>query len=190
MQFGKKILIIAFSALVATGLYLAFGLAYKEPNKPPINIASAETGLPLRLIIPEIGVDAKIQYVKTTANGAIGAPEEPWAVAWFSLSQKPGETGSAIITGHYGQWKNGQGSVFHRLNEIKNGSKIYIENDGNNLLSFEVKETRAFDFEDETTEIFGKNDGAWIVLITCQGKWLKDKKTYSERLAVFAKLEN
>lgn len=33
-------------------------------------------------------------------------PKSPFDVGWFRLGKRPGENGSAVVSGHYGKWKN------------------------------------------------------------------------------------
>lgn len=148
------------------------------------------SGVPLRLKIPEINVDAAIEQIGLTSNNAMDTPKTPDDVAWFKLGQRPGGRGSAVIAGHYGRWKNGQGSVFDNLYKLKKGSKIYVRDDKGVTFIFVVREIRNYDAKADASDVFGSSDGkAHLNLITCEGVWSQFFKSYSQRLVVFADKE-
>jgi hypothetical protein len=53
--------------------------------------------------------------------------------------------------------------------------------------SFVVEKTKIYGKNEIVPEIFNKNDDAYLNIITCNGTWLANEKTYSQRLVVFAK---
>lgn len=178
-------ILIAFSAmLVLLPDDFAIGLG--------ANVVSAEpvaSGLPVRLKIPAIQVDAAVVLVGLTPDGAMDAPKSPSDVAWYKLGPSPGENGSAVIAGHFG-WKDNMPAVFDNLSALKKGDKIYVENDKGEMMTFVVRELRSFDDKGNTAEVFNSSDGkAHLNLITCEGVWNKKTKSYSGRLVVFTDKE-
>ncbi len=148
------------------------------------------SGLPIRLKIPKIRVDAAIESVGLTPEGAVGIPKGPTTVAWFNLGPRPGDNGSAIISGHYGPWRGGIPTVFNNLYKLRPGDKIYIKDSLGVTTAYVVRELRAFGQNDDVPIVFGSSDGqAHLNLVTCQGIWNKAKKSYSERLIVFTDKE-
>lgn len=146
-------------------------------------------GLPTRLKIPSINVNAPVEYVGLTQDGAMDVPQERANVAWFNLGQRPGENGSAVIAGHYG-WENMEESVFDDLHKLRKGDKLYIEDEKGEVITFVVRESRRYDPDADASEVFGSSDGkAHLNLVTCEGVWDKVSKTYSKRLVVFADKE-
>jgi len=146
-------------------------------------------GLPVRLKIPGINVDAAIEYVGFTPNGEMGVPKNPSNAAWFDLGPRPGENGSAVIAGHRG-WVNGKAAAFDYLYKLRKGDKLYIEDDKGTIVSFVVRETRRYDPEADASGVFSSGDGKiHLNLITCDGAWNKTEQSYSNRLVVFADME-
>ena len=144
-------------------------------------------GLPVRLKIPSINVDAPVEYVGLTPDGAMDVPKERAHVAWFNLGPRPGENGSAVIAGHYGWRKDKKGSVFDNLHTLRKGDTLYIEDDKGMVTSFVVRESRMYDPEADASDVFGSSDGrARLNLVTCEGVWDKVSQTYSKRRVVFA----
>lgn len=144
---------------------------------------------PVRLTIPSINVDAGFEYVGLTPQGAVGAPQDFSKVAWFNLWPRPGENGTAIVSGHFGI-KNGQSSVFDNLHKLRPGDKLYVEDDQGIITTFVVRESRRYDPTAQAPEVFGSTDNKpRLNLITCEGIWDEVSKSYSKRLVVFADKE-
>lgn len=145
-------------------------------------------GLPIRLKIPSINVDSGIEYVGLADDGAMDVPKERSNVAWFNLGSRPGNDGSAVISGHYGR-QNGKGSVFDDLHKLRKGDKVYAEDEKGVTISFVVREVQRYDPANPKTdgaEIFGSFDGKpHLNLITCEGVWDENTQQYSKRLVVF-----
>ncbi|MDR3547729.1 MAG: class F sortase [Candidatus Pacebacteria bacterium] len=149
----------------------------------------ARSGLPTRLKIPKIGVDANLVYVGLTPQGDVGAPEGPSDAAWLDLSKRPGEAGTSIIDGHFG-WKDGISAVFNNLSELRVGDKLYVEDENGTTTTFVVRALQTYGEHQNPSNLFASNDGmAHLNLITCEGIWNAAQKSYSERLVVFADKE-
>lgn len=147
-------------------------------------LSKTSPGLPARLTIPAINVNAGIQHVGVTPDGEMEVPSNIVDVAWFKLGSSPGERGSAVISGHL-NGEDGEEGVFTNLNKLKEGDKLYIEDSGGATTSFTVRESRIYD-PGYAEEIFTANDSAHLNLVTCDGVWDGAKKSYSKRLVVFA----
>ncbi len=144
----------------------------------------------MRLKIPEINVDAKIDSLGVTKDGAMESPSNSQDVGWFAFGPRPGENGSAVLAGHYGRWKNGDVSVFDNLHTLKAGDKLYIQNEHGVIITFVVRQLRVYDKNDDTSQVFASNDNAsHLNIIACAGVYDEALKTYSNRLVVFADKE-
>lgn len=145
---------------------------------------------PVRLIIPKIKVDAVIESLGLTAEGAVDSPKDPAKTAWYNLGPRPGDNGNAIISGHYGPWKDGRKSVFDNLSKLKKGDKILVKDDNGISISFVVREIKRYDKNAQATEVFNSTDGkSHLNIITCGGVWSKVTRSYSQRLVVFTDRE-
>ena len=144
-------------------------------------------GLPVRLKIPRIGVDAALEHVGLAADGSVDIPKNQDDAAWFNLGPRPGDNGSAVITGHYGVWKGGLPTVFNNLYKLRKGDKLYIKDSNGMTITFTVREVRSYGENEAAPAVFASSDGrSHLNLITCQGIWNKTSKSYSKRLVVFA----
>lgn len=152
--------------------------------------SNGEIGKPVRFLIPEINIDARVEHIGLTPDGAVGAPEGAWEVSWFDAGPRPGQLGSAVISGHTGIWKDGSRSIFDRLRTVNPGTKLYVKDEYGATIPFVVKEMRIYGKDDIVPEIFNRSGKAYLNIITCHGTWLPGLKTYSQRLVVFAEKDS
>jgi len=156
-----------------------------------VGAANTSIGGPARLIIPKINVNAVVEKKGLASDGTIAVPKGPYTVGWYQYGPRPGDAGSAVITGHFGPWRTGAHSVFDNLNQLKAGDIIYVKDDKGNQLSFKVRTAKVYAKDapaSEISKIFNENHGAHLNLITCSGTWLANQKTYTNRLVIFADL--
>lgn len=159
-----------------------------EENYFNKKVIQTEISLPVFLRIPAIEVDAIIEYVGLTTNGAMDVPKNNLNVAWFNLGSLPGAEGSAVIAGHL-DGKNGQKAVFYNLKKLKKGDEVFIEDDQKKIITFIVREIKIYDSEISASEIFNSDQGQHLNLITCTGNWSKSQNKYTQRLIVFTDLK-
>lgn len=153
------------------------------------NTKQAETdiGIPVRLIIPAISLDAAIESLGTTAQGVMDVPQNPMNTGWFNKGPKPGERGNAVIDGHSG-WENG--TVFDNLYKLKKGDAIYTIDENNKVVTFVVRSIRTYKEYEDANPVFNEHDGKpHLNLITCAGVWNANTNTSPDRLVVFADLQ-
>jgi len=142
-------------------------------------------GLPVGLKIPAINVDADIEYVGLTPNGAMGVPSNLVDVAWYNLGPRPGQKGNAVIDGHRSS-RTWVPAVFDHLSDLRVGDNLYIEDDQGTIISFIVRDIRAYDPEEDASDVFSLCDGIHLNLISCSGDWDIVQKNFSKRLVIFA----
>lgn len=192
----RVIVAIVFACLTLTSALLIFGVfTYDDLPQAVPHVLSAEKAektileLPKYLRIPKINLDSEIEYVGLSPNGEMATPKNIANVGWYEPGIRPGETGSAVIAGHYG-WEKGKASAFDELHKLRVGDKIYVEDDSGNVITFVVQENRRYNPEDDAGEVFNSKDGkAHLNLISCEGDWDEASQLYSKRLVVFTDKE-
>lgn len=149
-------------------------------------------GLPVRLTIPKLGVDAGFQDNGLKSDGTMEIPTNITDVGWFTGSVHPGERGVAIVTGHVAQIRGGvvtKPGVFANLNTLRVGDKLSVINDKGQTNTFIVRESRNYDPTADAASVFTSTDsGVHLNLITCEGTWIPGQLSYSQRLVVFTDL--
>ncbi|MGB4957262.1 MAG: class F sortase [Candidatus Saccharimonas sp.] len=154
-----------------------------QDSRVAVKAATSRTyGLPVRLTIPKIDVNADISYMGLTASGDMEAPKTNEDSGWYKYGPHPGNTGSAVIAGHLGV---GSSAVFSELGSLAKGDTISVTDDHGQIVSFVVTHTRTYAYDMEPSEVFTSATGTHLNLITCNGDWDSTKRTYSERLVVF-----
>ena len=151
----------------------------------------AKKGAPARIQIEAIGVDAALERLGLTSDQRIGVPEEWQNAGWYDVGFRPGEQGSAVISGHY-DTDEGNAAVFHRLGELEEGDKIVVSYPDGEVYEFVVDGQRMAEAETvdaETWEaIFGPAETPRLSLITCDGVWNESLGGYDQRLIYHAGL--
>lgn len=188
-QNQKFVATLTGCALILLFLFIGLKSSGESGRVPFFGAEEMQSGLPVRLTIPRIDVDAAIEFVNLTPEGAMAVPKSPVNAAWFELGPRPGEEGSAVIAGHYG-WKDGIPAIFDNLSVLQKGDKIYVEDETGTKIVFVVRKLRSYGEYEDASEVFGSNDGkAHLNLVTCEGAWNKSSKSYAKRLVVFTDKE-
>ncbi len=141
---------------------------------------------PAKLSIPAIGVNAGVSSVGLTASGNMDMISSITNVAWYSLGAKPGETGTAVMGGHYAESPK---YVFHNLENLKVGDSVYVTDASGNQQQFIVRQKKIYGKDEIVPEVFTTGDDkAHLNLIACNGTFIPALGTYDKRLVVFTDL--
>ncbi len=200
--------IIIFSVASFLAIYTAARALYFYPSNEAVEIDKSNTALvraqavfneieeespqslPARLEIPALGINAEVQHLGVTKSGLMAAPGNFTDVSWFKLGTVPGAIGSAVMAGHEDNAISLDG-VFKHLDQLEIGDEVLVHREDGKILRFEVikKEIQPYDLSGKVlNEIFTRNDGRYLNLITCAGTWLQEAKTNNKRLVVYTKL--
>jgi LPXTG-site transpeptidase (sortase) family protein len=147
------------------------------------------TGIPERIVIPAIELDAPIVYAKTRELDYQGQTYDQWlapnsfAAGWHFTSARLGDIGNLVLDGHH----NVYGKVFGSLYELEEGDLIRVYS-GSFYMKFVV--TNKLILPEKNTSLATRLDNArWILpttdqrltLVTC---WPQDTNTH--RLVIAA----
>jgi LPXTG-site transpeptidase (sortase) family protein len=140
-----------------------------------------------RLVIPRIGVDAPIEAVGLDRQHAMAAPGGLDHVGWYDQGPSPGQTGDAVIAGHYGLPSDP--AVFRDLRLLRPGDSIEVLWPDGRRVQFRVTSTEFVSADSPPPpDVFARSGRARLSLITCAGAWDQSRRTYSQRLIVTADL--
>ncbi|MEI6742111.1 MAG: class F sortase, partial [bacterium] len=165
--------------------------------KPPIKIIKTEakrsdppppllSWSDMYLVIPRLYINVPISGSALVADAGLVLPQDFNRAFWRKEGTKPGETGSVVMSGPYG---DSSGDSVTSLNDkivvgdtieviYKNGShavyKVY------QITSYKVAEVPLKD-------IFDKSDGKYLNLLTGTGVRSGSDGSYDQRLVVYAK---
>ena len=141
---------------------------------------------PSRLVIPTIGVDAAVESVGLTHDGAMDVPSGPYTVGWYRLGTPPGAVGSAVIGGHV-DYRSVGPAVFWRLRELVPGDTLVVVTEDGDERRFRVTEVVSYATASVPLErVFGPAASPRLNLITCDGTFNARERNYDQRLVVYA----
>ncbi len=146
-------------------------------------------GLPMRLEIPAIGVDAAIEHVGVNSLNQMDVPKIPANVAWYDRGPLPGQRGSAVINGHLDTATSP--AVFFELRNLIAGDEMVITYANNDRYVFVVTAKHRYYFDEAPMDqILSASAGRSLNLITCDGAWDGGSANYQQRLVVYSRLKN
>ncbi len=122
---------------------------------------------PVRIVIPKIQIDAKIERVGVT-DGAMDVPKDPWNVGWYAVFSRPGERTNVTMSGHRDWWGIGP-TVFWNLEQLAPGDKIYLIGKDGRGATYVVTETWQVDASTDAGAVIGDVGYEALTLITCGG---------------------
>jgi len=167
-----------------------------EVGSPSADTAAVIAMSPHRLIIPKMGLNAKIDALGPDPTGAMQAPQpsNPNApvlrdVYWWDVGALPGQVGNAVIAGHINR-PDGSPATFGNLYLLNPGDRFQVVTADGTVLTFAVTATDdplvyVHGGNDPTIQrIFGPADSPQLNLLTCWGKW--DGAQYNRRLVVYS----
>ncbi len=141
--------------------------------------------LPLRLVVPRLGVDAPIVAVGLTGDGAMDVPQHASEVGWYQYSARPGTKGNAILAGHL-DWYGVEG-VFRHLAELGKGDAVVVRAADGQERPYAIEWLREFDVASApVAEIFAPLAVPALTLITCGGQWNPRTRRYDRRVVARA----
>lgn len=146
--------------------------------------AVTPTGMPTRLRVPSIGVDALIEDLRIGANGELSPPVDFARPGWYVEGTAPGDVGPAVIAGHVDSYRGP--AIFYRLRELTAGDQIEVDR-GGAIVRFTVTSTAWYPKSSfPTQEVYGPTPDSQLRLITCGGAFDRTARSYRNNLVVYA----
>ena len=154
---------------ITTGVLMCLLLTLGTTGAAADDVSGRDAGAPVRLKIPAINVDAPIEDVGLTPDGAMDSPKNFDDTAWYQLGPRPGEQGNAVIAGHVDRVSSG--AVFWDLRQLTPGDEIIVISDDGITHHFAVTGLQKYALDTAPlTEIFGPTDGVHLNLVTCDAQ--------------------
>jgi LPXTG-site transpeptidase (sortase) family protein len=142
--------------------------------------------IPKQLMLP--GHASAAVLPAATVDGVLRVPEDVQHVGWWDGSAKAGEPfGSTVIAGHVDSATEGIG-FFARLRKVKVGDTITLRA-GSHHLKYRVSSVRSVPKKAlaADSQAFKQAGPHRLVLITCTGRFHRDRGGYDSNLVVVAK---
>lgn len=196
----KKRLIIGAAATIILAGVVIFGSTQKtqptaavahtlptspQPTDKQVLDAFPAMATPKKLEIPALGIDAPIEPVGITSDGAMDIPDSLTTAGWYQHGTAPGNPGKAVLAAHTGYPK--RPTIFRALERATPGLTVHITDQNNGSAVFEVIEIKRYAAKDAPRHlIFGSSPTARLAIITCSGAWDAAQNSYAERLVLYA----
>lgn len=155
----------------------------QEPATPTPVPQKKLAAKPTLLSIPAIGLSNRIVPVGINSKGEMDVPSgNTKDIGWYAKGVIPGNTGSAVMDAHVY-------AAFSKLEEVKKGDLITVTLSDGTERTFKVTRTKTYALSAlEPEELFNRQGGRYLHLITCAGELTPDGSTYTHRLVVYATL--
>lgn len=143
---------------------------------------------PLRILVPSIDVDAKVEVLEVVGD-SLQDPSNGDDVAWYKETGRPGKKGNAVFAGHL-NWYGQPEAVFYAIDQLKEGDEIVVRDQGCGEFTYLVEWAELIQVKDaDMSEITGPSDDEMITLITCGGTWDPSISEYLQRTVVRGRLK-
>jgi sortase (surface protein transpeptidase) len=140
------------------------------------------------LAINAIGLNISLARTSLDSAGHLMVPANPNTAAWYTKGPKPGEAGTALVTGHLDS-AAGPG-VFINLSKLKAGELIKVGKPDGTVATFRIDRLASYG-QDNTfpwNEVYKTSGSAQLRIITCDGVYSKATGHYTRNLVVYATL--
>ena len=164
------------------GVPAAIGVYSARPaDLEPVSLARP----PLRIVIPRVGVNARIMPVGVERTGTMDVPADVRTVGWYRFGPSPGLPGSTVLIGHVDSRMAGPG-VFFGLSELEPGDGLRVLASGRSWESFEVVARSLWEKDRLPEQLFSREGDPILTLITCGGPFDSVAGQYTHNVVVTA----
>lgn len=166
-----------------------------SPPPPVPEIATANAGLtapvavvaPVRISIPELDINMKIESMGLDQKGAMALPSDAATAGWYQYG--PGlraSAGATVVAAHIDSFHDGIGP-FSRLDDISAGSVVEVTGSDGTSASYVVTGVRAVGKIDAPmAEVFDRAGSPRLTLVTCGGIFDSSTGHYLDNIIVTA----
>lgn len=144
--------------------------------------------LPLRLRIPSLEVDTRLEQLTRGPQGAIEVPTQWMRAGWYADGARPGEPGAAVLLGHVDSPRGP--AVFAALSTLRRGARVIVHRADGSRVTFRVtrvelhKRTRF-----PKVRVYWPTLDRELRLITCGGEYVGSRGGYQSNVIAFATAE-
>lgn len=155
-------------------------------TKPDSARYMVATDQPRRIILPDSQIDSLIQQVGRDQHGNIASPNNVHLAGWYNGSVKPGQPGLSIIDGHVQGYYNP--GAFKRLSSSRPGQPVIVEYGDGSTRQFTISRAATVTADEADQKLYDRLPGVdrQLTLITCAGRYDKQRAEYDQRVIVYA----
>lgn len=170
----------------ATDTVASSGEVEPRPVALPVVDREADSypqGEPVRVVVPAIGVDARLVRLGLNPDRSMEVPDFGLA-GWYAEGPKPGHPGPAVVAAHVNS--RAGPDVFYRLRELQPGHEVRVTFDSGDEVTF-VVESREQVPKDHlpADRIWPVTNDRMLTLITCGGEFDTSVRSHRENVIVY-----
>ena len=156
------------------------------PGQPAAAPDVTAVRVPVRLLIPAIGVNAPVLPTGVQAGGALAIPPDPSDIGWWAGGAFPGKpTGAVILVGHINSAVLGPGALL-RLQDVRPGNLVTVMASGQTF-RYRVVALRAYAKANlPVAAVFGQQVAARLVVVSCGGAFDATTGHYLDNIVAYA----
>ncbi|WP_030438569.1 class F sortase [Actinoplanes subtropicus] len=144
-----------------------------------------EVALPVRLRIPALQVNAKIEKLGLQKDGTIAVPATTDIAGWYEYGPRPGQAGPAVILGHVDSTA-GPG-IFFDLYRARPGTTIQVDRADGSSATFRITQvTKVPKVQFPTDLVYAPTLDPTLRLVTCGGSFDRARGSYRDNVIAFA----
>lgn len=148
-------------------------------------LATRRTGAPVRLRVPDLGLDAAVRPVGVGGDRQMRLPADPRELGWYRFGPAPGDAGSVVLAGHVDSRRFGVGPLVG-LQAVDVGTVVQMTTRTGRLRSYRVDSIERFDQQALPAAVFARTGPERLRLVTCTGPYLPEAGGYQQNLVVTA----
>ncbi len=139
----------------------------------------------MRLRIPVLGVDGRVERLGLAKDGTIQVPARVDVAGWYRLGARPGQPGPAVILGHVDS-RTGPG-IFARLRGVPVGAEVRVERADGTTVRFRITEVaQVAKVRFPTDLVYAPTLDPTLRLVTCGGSFDRSRGSYRDNVIAFA----
>jgi len=156
------------------------------PVRPATPAPAAAAPAPISITVAGTAIDMPVVPGGVSDGGAMEIPDVFDRAAWYRFGPAPGAAeGAAVIAGHIDTTSDR--APFSALKSLTAGTMVRVGREGAPAVTYRVVgvELMAKDTLDGAS-LFRRSGPHELKLVTCGGKWLDERKDYSDNVIVTA----
>ncbi|MFF0078910.1 class F sortase [Streptomyces canus] len=141
---------------------------------------------PQRVLVRDVGLDARVRPVGVTETGAMAVPADPAVAGWYRFGPAPGSShGSSVLVGHV-DTDTGALGEFAALHDVEPGDTVEVRRAHAEPALYRVTARSTVPKGDLPSATFRRSGPPALTLVTCAPPFLPEKGGYQANLIVTA----
>lgn len=164
------------------------------PGAPDVPVATAtlppaeQVVPPTGLSIDALGISLPVESVGVQADGQMEIPPAAEIAGWYRFGAAPGDAeGTVVIAAHVDSVASAGLGPFAKLGDVSIGDAVRVTKADGAVVTYAVTgRSSVAKPEVGWGDIFSRDGGHRLILVTCGGVWHEDRRSYSDNVIVTA----